>query len=200
MFPQRKESKSVPEGVFRYQICADFMVNLGDIGLNAYPATVDAAYAKTVVDNTQAQMLKYDGIWLYAVGNHDWDAGEGQFHSEQFLSDTFQKPWQEKAGENLHLTPGKVYCYYDIPEKGLRVILLNSTGTGTQGGFYYIFDEPQMQWLEALLAETPEDMDVLVMCHYMPHPLGATPTSTCTLSRTVSIILSPRAMAGWCLT
>ena len=156
---------------------ADFMVNLGDIGLNAYPATVDAAYAKTVVDNTQAQMLKYDGIWLYAAGNHDWDAGEGQFHSEQFLSDTFQKPWQEKAGGNLHLTPGKVYCYYDIPEKGLRVILLNSTGTGTQGGFYYIFDEPQMQWLEALLAATPEDMDVLVMCHYMPHPLGRWTTS-----------------------
>ncbi len=156
---------------------ADFMVNLGDIGLNAYPATVDAAYAKTVVDNTQAEMLKYDGIWLYAAGNHDWDAGEGQFYSEQFLTDTFQKPWQERAGENLHLTPGKVYCYYDIPEKGLRVILLNSTGTGTQGGFYYIFDEPQMQWLEALLAETPADLDVLVMCHYMPHPLGRWTTS-----------------------
>lgn len=156
---------------------ADFMVNLGDIGLNAYPATVDAAYARTVVDNTQAEMLKYDGIWLYAAGNHDWDAGEGQFYSEQFLTDTFQKPWRERAGENLHLTPGKVYCYYDIPEKGLRVILLNSTGTGTQGGFYYIFDEPQMQWLEALLAETPADLDVLVMCHYMPHPLGRWTTS-----------------------
>jgi hypothetical protein len=156
---------------------ADFMVNLGDIGLNAYPATVDAAYAKSVVDNTVAEMKKYDGIWLYAVGNHDWDAGEGNFHSEQFLSDTFQKPWQEKAGDNLHLTPGKVYCYYDIPEKGLRVILLNSTGTGTQGGQYYVFDEPQMQWLEALLAETPADLDVLVMCHYMPHPLGRWTTS-----------------------
>lgn len=151
---------------------ADFMINLGDIGLNAYPATVDAAYAKSVVDNTVAEMKKYDGIWLYAAGNHDWDAGEGNFNSEQFLSDTFQKPWQEKAGANLHLTPGKVYCYYDLPEKGLRVILLNSTGTGTQGGQYYVFDEPQMQWLEALLNETPSDLDVLVMCHFMPHPLG----------------------------
>lgn len=156
---------------------ADFMVNLGDIGLNAYPATVDAVYAKSVIDNTQAQMLKYDGIWLYAAGNHDWDAGEGAFNSDQFLSDTFQKPWQERAGENLHLTPGKVYCYYDIPEKGLRVILLNSTGTGTQEGQYYVFDEPQMQWLEALLSETPADLDVLVMCHFMPHPLGRWTTS-----------------------
>ena len=156
---------------------ADFMVNLGDIGLNAYPATLDSLYAKSVVANTQAEMLKYDGIWLYAAGNHDWDAGEGAFNSEQFLSDTFQKPWQERAGENLHLTPGKVYCYYDVPGKGLRVILLNSTGTGTQEGQYYVFDEPQMQWLESLLAETPADLDVLVMCHFMPHPLGRWTTS-----------------------
>ena len=156
---------------------ADFMVNLGDIGLNAYPATLDSVYAKSVVANTQAEMLKYDGIWLYAAGNHDWDAGEGAFNSEQFLSDTFQKPWQEKAGGNLHLTPGKVYCYYDVPGKGLRVILLNSEGTGTREGQYYVFDEPQMQWLEALLAETPSDLDVLVMCHFMPHPLGRWTTS-----------------------
>ena len=156
---------------------ADFMVNLGDIGLNAFPATIDAIYAKSIIDNTQAEMLKYDGIWLYAPGNHDWDAGEGAFNSEQFLSDTFQKPWQEKAGENLHLTPGKVYCYYDLPEKGLRVILLNSTGTGTQGGCYYVFDDEQLEWLKALLEATPEDLDVLVMCHFMPHPLGRWTTS-----------------------
>ena len=156
---------------------ADFMVNLGDIGLNAYPATVDAAYAKSVVDHTQEEMLKYDGIWLYAAGNHDWDAGEGQFNSEQFLSDTFQKPWQERAGANLHLTPGKVYCYYDLPEKGLRVILLNSQGTGTQEGCYYLFDDGQLEWLQDLLAATPQGLDVLVMCHFMPHPLGRWTTS-----------------------
>ena len=156
---------------------ADFMANLGDIGLNAYPATVDAAYAKTVVDNIQAQMLKYDGVWLYTAGNHDWDAGEGQFLTEQFLTDTFQKPWQEKAGENLHLTPGKVYGYYDLPGKGMRIIFLNSQGTGTQGGFYYIFDDEQMVWFKALLDATPEETDVLVMCHYMPHPLGRWTTS-----------------------
>ena len=80
---------------------ADFMANLGDIGLNAYPATVDAAYAKTVVDNTQAQMLKYDGVWLYTAGNHDWDAGEGQFLTEQFLTDTFHKLCELRDG--LHI-------------------------------------------------------------------------------------------------
>ncbi|MBR5661416.1 MAG: metallophosphoesterase [Bacteroidales bacterium] len=156
---------------------ADFMANLGDIGLNAYPATENKAYAKEILDNTRAQMDKYDGIWLYAPGNHDWDAGEGEFHSEEFLSETFQKPWQARAGENLHLTPGKTYGWYDVPGKGIRVIFLNSQGTGTQGGSYYLFDEPQMEWLQALLDNTPADIPVLVTAHYMPHPLGRWTTS-----------------------
>ena len=151
---------------------ADFMVNLGDIGLNAYPATENAAYASEIVAETRAQMDKYDGVWIYTPGNHDWDAGEGNFNSEEYLSETFQKPWQDKAGENLHLTPGKTYGWYDVPGKGVRVIFLNSQGTGTQSGSYYLFDEPQMQWLETLLDSTPVDMPVIVMAHYMPHPMG----------------------------
>ena len=156
---------------------ADFMVNLGDIGLNAYPATVDKDYARFIMDETLAQMKKYDGMWLYSPGNHDWDAGEGTFNSEQYLSDFFQKPWQEKAGKNLHIVPGHVWCWYDIPEKNFRIILLNTCGTGTQGGFYYYFDDPQLEWLQGLLADTPKDVNVIVMSHYMPHPMGRWTTS-----------------------
>ena len=150
---------------------ADFMANLGDIGLNAYPATENAAYAREIVANTRAQMDKYDGVWLYTPGNHDWDAGEGGLHSEEYLSETFQKPWQDRAGENLHLTPGKTYGWYDVPGKGVRVIFLNSQGTGTVGS-YYIFDDAQMEWFRNLLDSTPADLPVLVMAHYMPHPIG----------------------------
>ena len=156
---------------------ADFMANLGDIGLNAYPATVDKRYARFVLDNTLAQMKKYDGIWLFTPGNHDWDAGEGEFNSEQYLSDFFQKPWKEKAGDALNLTPGKVWCYYDVPGKDTRVILLNTCGTGTQEGKYYYFDDPQLEWLKELLDSTPKDMNVIVMSHYMPHPMGRWTTS-----------------------
>jgi hypothetical protein len=151
---------------------ADFMVNLGDIGLNAYPATVDCEYARWIMTNTREQMEKYDGVWLYAPGNHDWDAGEGKFNSEEFLSDFFQKPWEGRAGGNLHLTPGKTYGYYDIPAKNFRIIFLNSEGTGTQEGFYYYFDDPQIAWLRELLSATPADTHVIVMAHYMPHPMG----------------------------
>ncbi len=122
-------------------------------------------------------MKKYDGIWLYTPGNHDWDAGEGEFNSEQYLSDFFQKPWKEKAGDALHLTPGKVWCYYDVPGKDTRVILLNTCGTGTREGKYYYFDDPQLEWLKELLDSTPKDMNVIVMSHYMPHPMGRWTTS-----------------------
>ena len=151
---------------------ADFMVNFGDIGLNAYPATENSAYAREIVDNTRAQMDKYDGVWLYTPGNHDWDAGEGKFFNDDDLSGFFQKPWQERAGENLHITPGKTYGWYDVPGKGVRVIFLNSQGTGTQNGSYYLFDDIQMEWLKALLDSTPADLPVIVLAHYMPHPLG----------------------------
>ena len=152
----------------------DFMALLGDIGLNSYPATLDSVYAASVVRNTLEQMNKYDGIWLYAPGNHDWDAGKGKenYFTEEEISATFQKPWQEKAGEAYRLVPGKTWGWYDVPGKDIRIILLNSTGTRTLGDSYYLFDEPQQEWLKGLLADTPKDKTVLVMAHYMPHPMG----------------------------
>lgn len=152
----------------------DFMALLGDIGLNSYPATLDSVYAASVVRNTLEQMNKYDGIWLYAPGNHDWDAGKGKdrYFTEEEVSANFQKPWQEKAGEAYRLVPGKTWGWYDVPGKDIRIILLNSTGTRTLGDSYYLFDEPQQEWLKGLLADTPKDKTVLVMAHYMPHPMG----------------------------
>ena len=152
----------------------DFMALLGDIGLNSYPATLDSVYAASVVRNTLEQMNQYDGIWLYAPGNHDWDAGKGKenYFTEEELSATFQKPWQGKAGEAYRLVPGKTWGWYDVPGKDIRIILLNSTGTRTLGDSYYLFDEPQQEWLKGLLADTPKDKTVLVMAHYMPHPMG----------------------------
>lgn len=156
---------------------ADFMVNLGDIGLNAYPATVDAEYAGWILKNTREQMDKYDGVWIYAPGNHDWDAGEGRYHSEQELQDLFQKPWEDRAGGNLHLVPGRTYGYYDVPDKGFRIIFLNSSTTRTIGDDYYLFGEEEVAWLADLLEQTPADTQVIVLSHYMPHPMGRWTTS-----------------------
>ena len=50
---------------------ADFMALLGDIGLNSIPTTLDKNEAKKMIDNTLAQMRKWDGMWIFAPGNHD---------------------------------------------------------------------------------------------------------------------------------
>ena len=151
---------------------ADFMANLGDIGLNTYPATVDSVYAKFILDKTREGMLKYDGMWLYTPGNHDWDGGAGKWHTEQFLSDFFQKPWEAKAGGNLHLTPGKTYGYYDIPAKNFRIVFLNSESSRTKGDYYYSYGDEQLEWLAGVLDQTPADENVVLLSHWMPHPLG----------------------------
>ncbi len=150
----------------------DFMLSLGDIGINLGPAHVSRDIATTIMNKTRDEMLKFPGVFLFTPGNHDWDAGEGTFNSEERFQEIFQKPGLEKANGNLHLTPGKVYHYYDIPEKNFRVILLNSSGTGTQNGTYYIFDDEQVEWFKNLVNETPAEMSIFVCCHYMPHPNG----------------------------
>ncbi len=150
----------------------DFMLCLGDIGINIGPAHISRDISTTIMTRVSDEMKKYPGVFLYTPGNHDWDAGEGTFNSEERFQDMFQKPGLEKAGGNLHLTPGKVYHYYDIPEKNFRIILLNSSGTGTQHDRYYIFDDEQVEWFKNLVNDTPEEMSILVACHYMPHPSG----------------------------
>ena len=150
----------------------DFMVCLGDIGLNVGPSNVSRQYVEDVIAFTRAEMDRYKGVFLYAAGNHDWDDGQGGVHTDQFLSDTFQKPALEYADGNLHLVPGKVYCYYDVPQKNVRVVLLNSEGSRTQAPAYYLFDDEQMEWFKDLLDNTSPDTAVIVMSHYMPHPIG----------------------------
>lgn len=154
--------------IFHY----DFMACLGDIGLNVGPSNVSGQYVEDVIRFTRAEMDKYRGVFLYAAGNHDWDDGQGGVQTAQFLSDVFQKPALEYADGNLHLVPGEVYCYYDIPDKNVRVIILNSEGSRTLAPAYYLFDDRQMEWFTGLLDETDPQTSVIVMSHYMPHPIG----------------------------
>lgn len=149
----------------------DFMLSLGDMGINIGPAHISTDITTEIMNRTRDEMLKFPGVFLFAPGNHDWDAGEGTFNTDERFQELFQKPGLEKAGGNLHLTQDKVYHYYDIPEKNFRIILLNSCGTGTRDT-YYIFDDEQVEWFKNLVNDTPQEMNILVACHYMPHPNG----------------------------
>ncbi len=150
----------------------DLMVNLGDIGLNTEPAHSDKSYSNDIIEHVRDEMSKYQGVFLFAPGNHDYDGGEGTHINSGELSELFQKPSLPFANGNLHLTDHNCWCYYDLPEKSLRIIILNSQNSETEGEYYYTYDEDQLEWLIRTLLETPEGMSVLVMGHYMPHNIG----------------------------
>lgn len=146
----------------------DLMVNLGDIGLNDPLSSTMKWYADFVVDVTRREMAIYNGVWLYAAGNHDWDGGEGSLVTSDMLYEWFQKPSEAKAGGNMHVVPGKCYGWYDIPGKNTRFIILNSEGS-EHIGVTYIFDDEQLAWLKTLLEATPKGMNVIVLSHQCPH-------------------------------
>jgi len=153
--------------IFHY----DFMANLGDIGLNLGSPHNSQSLSDDVVNKIQGQMLRYDGMFIYVAGNHDWDGGEGRHFTSKYLSDTFQRPWMNRGKGNYHIVENKVYGYYDIPEKNVRVIILNSQGTETIGE-YYTYGNEQLEWLINLLGQTTPQMNVLLFSHYMPHWIG----------------------------
>lgn len=149
----------------------DFMANLGDIGINDPISNKTVEASEKIIAHTRAEMAKYPGVFLFIPGNHDWDGGAGTHISSAQLSEYFQQPSLEKAGGRLQLVKDQCYGYYDIPEKHSRIILLNSQGTETLDG-YYVYDEAQLKWLDGVLRSTPEDMNVVVMSHLCPMPVG----------------------------
>lgn len=150
----------------------DFMACFGDIGLNGGEAHKTVEAADDLVMKTKEQMGLFPGLWIYAAGNHDWDGGGKRHNTSTYLSDVFQKPSERYGKGNLHIVEGKVYGYYDIPEKNVRVVFLNSEGTETQGENYYTFDNEQLEWFTGILKSTKAGTDILTVCHYMPHPIG----------------------------
>ena len=155
----------------------DFMVNLGDIGLNTEPAHSMQSFADMIINNTRNEMAKYKGVFLFAPGNHEYDGGGGRHITSGELSELFQKPSLPYANGNLHLTNGNCWSYYDVPGKNLRLITLNSQNTETIGT-YYTFGMEQLEWLIKLLNATPVGTDVLIFSHFMPNEIGRWPGTT----------------------
>ncbi len=150
----------------------DLMVNLGDIGINLGSPHNDAKLPRQIIEWTREEMSKFPGLFLYVAGNHDWDGGEGIHLSSNYLSDVFHSTYQRVANRNLHIQKGTVYGYYDIPEKAVRMVILNSSGTETVSGDYYCYGKKQLDWLTNLLNNTPLGTDVVILSHFMPHKMG----------------------------
>ncbi|MCQ2143294.1 MAG: metallophosphoesterase [Bacteroidales bacterium] len=174
-----EQNKHIRDIVWTDQVFGyDFMVFLGDMALNKAPLGKTHEEVEKVMLSTRAQMGMYPGVFLYAPGNHDWDNGDGTHLTSAFLSNFFQKPSERFADGNLHIVKGRTYGYYDMPEKGVRFVFLNSQGCETEGGHYYNFDDEQLLWLADLMNSTPKNLDLFLMAHYMPHRIGRWQSST----------------------
>ncbi|MBQ0077623.1 MAG: hypothetical protein KBS55_03190 [Bacteroidales bacterium] len=147
----------------------DFSINLGDIWNSSALRPGDA---DTILAATREEMLSYDGVCLYAPGNHDFDAGCRRHISADTLTHELQKPMLSRAGRRLHLATN-CYGYYDMPRKRTRAIFLNSNATETRGGSYYTYGAQQLEWLDSTLRSTRRGWNTVVFSHYAPHPMGA---------------------------
>lgn len=149
----------------------DFMVNLGDIGINDPINNKTIEATQNTIDIFRKAMEEYKGVFLFAPGNHDWDGGAGTHITSAQLSELFQQPFVAKSNGKYHIVKNKCYGYYDLTEKNTRFILLNSEGTETIGT-YYAYDDEQLKWLKETLKSTPKTMNVVVMSHLCPMMIG----------------------------
>ncbi len=117
------------------------------MGLNTEPAQSHPFYADEIIKGTLDEMQKYEGVFLFAPGNHDFDGGGNSHLSSQGLSEIFQQPFLAYANGNLHLTEDNCYCYYDVPEKKVRVVLLNSQINEGKSKPTYAYGNEQLSWL-----------------------------------------------------
>lgn len=146
----------------------DFIVNLGDIGLDVGTNTPEAA--SRLMRDVYDRHSGFQGITLYAKGNHDANS------VYQPISDTewatrFLIP-QARKSESFQYH--KTYSYYDIKRTKTRVIVLN-TSDGKEAeksnNFYCLSDE-QLNWLVASLQFKEKDWHVVLLTHYCPDKIG----------------------------
>lgn len=144
------------DSLFHY----DFMANLGDICTKM---------GFKVLDDTAGRMQKFNGVFIYLPGNHDYDGEEGKRFTHDELSGALLDPFLARSKGKLHRVEHESYGWYDIPRKKFRVIFLDSMQTGTTGGKYYTYGDTQLEWLASLLRDTPKRWNVVVLSHFMPH-------------------------------
>lgn len=144
------------DSLFRY----DFMANLGD---------VCTKMSDRLLDDTARRMQAFDGVFLYLPGNHDYDGEDGRHFTHDELSGALLDPFIPRSKGRLHRVEHESYGWYDIPDKQVRVIFLDSMQTETQGGKYYTYGDGQLGWLDATLRGTPKKWSVVVLSHFMPH-------------------------------
>lgn len=140
---------------------ADFLVDLGDIGIDRYADYVPSK-PEDVVWRLATQLRVYQDFTvvpvLFCIGNHDH--GPDQFTiSNRVFGEIFNLPTLRR-GILIKTGPDFDYGYYDIPEKITRVFFLN-----TSDGAYYGYSREQLQFLADNL-RLPSGWTVVICQHF----------------------------------
>lgn len=144
---------------------ADFIADLGDIGLDNFNAPFDQSQAEKRLDTQSALYSRSPVPVLFAMGNHDHN-GKGWNVTSKLFGEKFNGT-SKQNGVPLTLGPNSDYGWYDIPDKKCRVVFLNSSDDG-----YYGYSTDQLQFLADGL-RLPEGFAALVIQHFcVLHPIG----------------------------
>ena len=159
---------------------ADFVADLGDMDLD-FAFEVAENGAKKIRPYKPEEFMSRAAVEqalyaesklpvLFAVGNHDHALN--RFTSEQF-GKAFNVTVNNGKGFNLTLCPTGDYGYYDIPNKNVRAIFLNTSDEG-----YYGYSIAQLNFFVNALTTLPENGTAVIMQHFcIQHEIGHWATS-----------------------
>ena len=140
---------------------ADFLVDLGDIGIDRYSDYVPSK-PEDIYWRLATQLRVYQDFTavpvLFCIGNHDHGPADF-FISDRVFGETFNLPTLRR-GVPIKTGPDFDYGYYDLPEKRTRVFFLNTSDEA-----YYGYSQEQLQFLADNL-QLPDGWTVVICQHF----------------------------------
>lgn len=134
---------------------AEGCIHLGDATDGLVPAEITKEYVRRMQEEIRALGLPL----YYAVGNHDYN---------YFRNNPERFGRQEMYGLYLEPGAGSLWYYRDMPGHRLRLIFLESFDPAQK--VRYGFPDEELDWLEEVLGELPQDWYAVVFSHVPPVP------------------------------
>lgn len=126
----------------------DAMIHLGDLTDGMVPLAITKEYTKKVMEDLQS--LKFP-VYL-TLGNHD----SNYFHNNP--------EWMDEQEQSRHyLNRQEPWYYVDFEKQKLRCLFLHSFNHREK--IRYGFPMKEVEWVEEVLADTPERYKILVLSH-----------------------------------
>lgn len=151
---------------------ADFIANLGDIGIDRGRKTwkdEQEAFGRAVMECERRIYGTFSTPALHIVGNHDLGNGLWQHSSDDFFR--FFNSGLESAPGFRHAGDG--YGTWDFPRKMTRVIFLNTSELNvgnTKGKTWVGMTQRQVDFIDRSLGELKDGWTAVLLSHATLHP------------------------------